>query len=354
MQRRIGRMSLAAFLFLLVAGTLGCNGAAEVVYEEDADQWGVDGLEGYEGDINELGKADSSRWKVMTREEFAAYLNKISVSRSIYRIQNHHTWLPDYNTMKKNTPARMMQGMYEYHTGSNGWDDIAQTLSTFPDGTIILGRDFNKTPIGIKGFNTGAVCIEHVGNFDKGKDEITAEQKKTIAFVNAALVKRFSIPLSTDNIVYHHWFDLNTGKRTDGTGSTKSCPGDNFFGGNTVDAAKANFVPAVKAELDNLGGSVSSSNPTSSSSSSTCWVGGQAGTCKAVSSCSGKATAGLCPGAANIQCCVEAPKPTVYGSCTANGRPGQCIATSACTTGAPVAGLCPGAANIQCCPLAMP
>ncbi|CAF4508104.1 unnamed protein product [Rotaria socialis] len=67
------------------------------------------------------------------------------------------------------------------------------------------------------------------------------------------------------------------------------------------------------------------------------------GTCIATSSCSGTSVAGLCPGAANIQCCI--PKGT---ACTANGKSGSCIATSSCA-GTSVAGLCPGAANIQCC-----
>ncbi|CAM4870755.1 unnamed protein product [Rotaria socialis] len=67
------------------------------------------------------------------------------------------------------------------------------------------------------------------------------------------------------------------------------------------------------------------------------------GTCIATSSCSGTSVAGLCPGAANIQCCI--PKGT---ACTANGKSGSCIAKSSCA-GTSVAGLCPGAANIQCC-----
>jgi hypothetical protein len=47
---------------------------------------------------------------------------------------------------------------------------------------------------------------------------------------------------------YHHWYDLNTGKRIakEGTGSTKTCPGTNFFGGNTVEAFKTGLLPLLK------------------------------------------------------------------------------------------------------------
>ncbi|CAF3193441.1 unnamed protein product [Rotaria sp. Silwood2] len=67
------------------------------------------------------------------------------------------------------------------------------------------------------------------------------------------------------------------------------------------------------------------------------------GTCISTASCTGRSVAGLCPGAADVQCCIP------QGSaCTANGRSGICISTTSCA-GTPVAGACPGAANIQCC-----
>jgi uncharacterized protein YraI len=61
--------------------------------------------------------------------------------------------------------------------------------------------------------------------------------------------KRFAIPLNTDRVVYHHWFNLSTGARTDGSGQTKSCPGTAFFGGNNVADAQRSFLPLVRAAL---------------------------------------------------------------------------------------------------------
>ncbi len=67
-------------------------------------------------------------------------------------------------------------------------------------------------------------------------------QADTIVGATAALLARFNLgPPTVDNIVYHHWSDLNTGDRTNGSGNTaKSCPGTTFFGGNTISACQTN------------------------------------------------------------------------------------------------------------------
>jgi len=62
--------------------------------------------------------------------------------------------------------------MKNYHL-SKSFSDIAQHFTTFPDGTILTGRSLEKTPAGISGFNSNAICIENLGNFDSGADVIT-------------------------------------------------------------------------------------------------------------------------------------------------------------------------------------
>ncbi|KAF9114070.1 hypothetical protein BGX27_000201 [Mortierella sp. AM989] len=75
---------------------------------------------------------------------------------------------------------------------------------------------------------------------------------------------------------------------------------------------------------------------------------GRTGKCAPTGSCSGISIAGLCPGPANIQCCVSGGS-TGGSSCTVgDGRTGKCISTSSCS-GTSVPGFCPGASNIQCC-----
>lgn len=184
---------------------------------------------------------------LMNRQEFKDWLFKTKFNRYIVRIQNHHTWEPSYNDFNNNHFS-LLNGMKSYHVDTMGYGDIAQNLTTFPDGLIAVCRSFELKPAGIYGANTAAICIENIGNFDS--DTMTDEQKKTIVFINAVLCQRFNLKPSTDTIVYHHWYDLNTGVRTNGSGSTKTCPGTMFFGGNTVEAANAYFIPLIKQFIE--------------------------------------------------------------------------------------------------------
>lgn len=79
-------------------------------------------------------------------------------------------------------------------------------------------------------------------------------QRNSILRATAALARKFELnPVTTNNIVYHHWYDLNTGERKNGLGTTKSCPGTGFFGGNQVQDCQQNFLPLVQQILDGAG-----------------------------------------------------------------------------------------------------
>ena len=182
---------------------------------------------------------------LLTRNEFKDWLSNTSFRRIIKIIQNHHTWKPSYAQFDGKNYFAQLEGMERSHN-ERGLGGIAQNITTFIDGLIAICRSFEEMPAGIKNANGGAICIEHLGNFDENGDIMTDEHRETIIFVNALLCLKFNIIPNTDFIVYHHWYDLNTGKRTDGTGSTKSCPGTNFFGGNTVEAARNNFIPLIQ------------------------------------------------------------------------------------------------------------
>jgi hypothetical protein len=187
-----------------------------------------------------------------TLAEFAKFLEK-PIGRTVTHVQNHHTLIPSYDDFDGSNHFKLLDGIKAAHL-ERGFKDIGENLTTFPDGTVAVCRPFEEDPACAKGANTGSICIENVGNFDKGRDRMKAAHRDCIVEVNALLCRRFKLKVSTDTILYHHWFDLVTGKRTGGSGNTKSCPGTNFFGGNGVGDCKASFLPLISASLAELVG----------------------------------------------------------------------------------------------------
>ncbi|MGM1044913.1 MAG: N-acetylmuramoyl-L-alanine amidase [Bacillota bacterium] len=199
---------------------------------------------------------------LLEKSEFREWLKKQAVTRSINRLQVHHTASPNYTTRRMvNGIAQQdhfvcLEGMRNYHIGME-YGATAQHLTIFEDGKVgvSLDRDFNKTPAGIKGSNTGAICIELIGYFDKGQDKMTDAQKQSVLHVYACLAEKLKLPINTNTIVYHAWY-TKTGKRLNDYKqgqSSKSCPGTGFWGdGNTIAAAKKNFLPQITQELHRL------------------------------------------------------------------------------------------------------
>lgn len=144
--------------------------------------------------------------------------------------QIHHTWKPNYATFyqtnidgtRRFTPEQLNTNMKTYHV-NKGWGDIAQHITTFPDGTILIGRDFMKKPVGIANRNTGAFCMEQLGDFDLGQDIITVNQRN----ITLRLIKYF-ISKGTKP-VFHRQF------------SSKTCPGTSLHLSGMVDASAYYF-----------------------------------------------------------------------------------------------------------------
>ena len=199
--------------------------------------------------------------------EVKSWLNNQSVSRSITRLQVHHMALPDYACWasdQKKTDPHLTRTINLDSYGKTQWGSndgkgkyIAQHFNVFPDGKITTGRSLNSNPIGISGWNSNAICVEIYGNFDKGQDSMTTAQRNAVIGLYGELCKRFKITPSSSTIRYHAWFtssgtylgDYKAGQ------SRKTCPGTNFFGGNTMAAFNANFLPAIKSYINN--GSIS-------------------------------------------------------------------------------------------------
>lgn len=196
--------------------------------------------------------------------EIGPWLKKQNVTRTISRLQVHHMDLPNYSTWEK-TDKKVFdephfgrtQSLNDYGKKTWNYSDghgkyIAQHFNVFPDGKITTGRHLNSTPIGIRGWNTNAICIEIYGDFDKGKDVMTAAQKKAVIALYGELCKRFKIKPSTSTIRPHCWFTAGgtyLGKY-DSSRSAKTCPGTNFMGYGCSTTGFAKFIKEVKAYVD--------------------------------------------------------------------------------------------------------
>lgn len=132
----------------------------------------------------------------------------------------HHTWKPAHSSFNGKNHISLQEGMKNFHINVNGWSDIGQHLTLMPDGLWVTGRPFDITPASIKGWNTGALAVEMLGNFDKpgtgvannlGYDKLDGKQKQEIL----KLIKYFGERFGYNNIVFHH----------EGPDVSKTCPG---------------------------------------------------------------------------------------------------------------------------------
>lgn len=208
----------------------------------------------------------------MSVNEFKGWLQKQG-NYNYTGIQIHHTAAPSYaNFYKANgtheDELTRQNNMKSYHVNTNGWDDIAQHFTIFPNGKIVTGRSLaNTTAIGIRGWNYNKICIEIYGNFDHGQDVMTNEQKQAVIAVYGELCKKFNITPSISTIRCHAWFTSGgsyLGTYVPGR-SAKTCPGTNFMGfGNSKEAIEKNFIPLVRNYIN----SGSTATPTQTSTPS--------------------------------------------------------------------------------------
>ena len=203
------------------------------------------------------------------------WLSKQKVTRKITRLQVHNTFLPDYTTWEK-TDKKVFsephfgraQSLDDYGKKTWGYSDghghyTAQNFTVFPDGKIIVSRNLNSKPIGIKGWNDGALCIEIYGNFDKGKDIMNTSQKKAVIYLYGELCKRFKIPVDTAHIRPHCHFTASgtyLGKY-DPNRSAKTCPGSNFWGDGCSPSGFNKFLADIKEYVN---GKETQDSPTAS------------------------------------------------------------------------------------------
>lgn len=114
--------------------------------------------------------------------EFDAWLEAQKIVRKISLVQQHHTYIPAYKHFNGSNHFQLCQSMENAHK-ERGFAEIAQNLTTFPDGKIMVCRNLNTIPAGIKGANSYGICIENVGNFEKRRDAMSTQQKECIVHI---------------------------------------------------------------------------------------------------------------------------------------------------------------------------
>lgn len=229
----------------------------------------------YESEINKILGDDTMKTaygftRFDTDEEFKNWLKNKSVTRKVTKLQIHHTGSPSYSNFFKSNGTHedeltRQKSMKSFHVNSRGMSDIAQHFTVFPNGKIVTGRSLNSNPAGITGWNTGAICVEIYGNFDKGQDTMKDAQKKAVIMLYGELCKKFKLTPSTNTIRCHAWFTSRGTYLGDyyPSKSRKSCPGTAFMGfGNSKSAIANNFIPLVKNYIS--GGTTSTSTSTAS------------------------------------------------------------------------------------------
>lgn len=213
-------------------------------------------------EVNEEVKTQNGFTLLENQKDVRNWLAKQKVSRKITKLQVHHMDLPNYSTWEK-TDKKLFSEPHFGRTqsldsyGKSKWGSgasdghghhIAQHFNVFPDGKITTGRNLNSTPIGIRGWNTGAICIEIYGCFDKGHDKMSSAQKEAVIYLYGELCKRFDIPVNTTHIRPHCWFTAGgtyLGKYNPDR-SAKTCPGTNFWGYGCSPEGFAHFIKDVR------------------------------------------------------------------------------------------------------------
>jgi len=147
-----------------------------------------------------------------TTKELIEYIRKFKFTRKLKQWHIHHTWEPDYSDFNGKNHDALQTAMRNYHMNTRGWSDIAQHFTLFPDGVWLLGRDLNKNPASISGWNDGAISVEMVGNFDIGHDKMTEAQKEAIYEMTEFMVKEMKLE------PHFHRDHPNAGKTCPGSG----------------------------------------------------------------------------------------------------------------------------------------
>jgi hypothetical protein len=170
----------------------------------------------------------TSPFAALTREDFAAAIDNFSWSRRVWRVDMHHTFVPDHARWREFGSAACCAAMQRHHVEERAFEDIAQHVTIAPDGLIWTGRDWNRTPASVGyGMNGGVFMFEAIGNFDVGCDRLEGAQYETVIAVIDIVQRRFALPVHA--LLFHR----------DVPQTDKTCPGSGVDKGAILRAVAA-------------------------------------------------------------------------------------------------------------------
>lgn len=171
-----------------------------------------------------------NKFKIIDFKQLKVILNEIDFRQ----LHIHHTWKPAHSSFNGKNHRELQLSMERFHVDVNGWDDIGQHLTLMPDGKWVSGRDLEKDPASIKGWNKNALAVELLGNFDLsntgqynslGYDKLQGGQRAEIL----KLIKYFGERFAYENIVFHR----------EGPNVKKTCPGTSLDKHRLIEDAKS-------------------------------------------------------------------------------------------------------------------
>ena len=151
----------------------------------------------------------------LTLEQFETMVDEFPWRRKITEVHVHHTFRPSHADFAARPGVQAIEGMFRFHTEERGFSDIAQHVTIDPRGRIWTGRNWNAAPASATGFNgnasAGPFMFEMIGNFDRGQDPWSGDQRDAAIRVIAKIQQRSGLPPSAFR--FHNEM------------SSKTCPG---------------------------------------------------------------------------------------------------------------------------------
>lgn len=164
-------------------------------------------------------------FKRYTIDEYMVYLQTFVDKVFFTEVHVHGTWMPDFATYYAESDKEdVIYNMWNFHTGTKGWADIAQHASIDPDGYIWAGRPLLTPPASATDHNDSdndgqhPFMFEMIGNFDKGRDILQGKQLNAAVRISAAILRLWKRPLSS----VHFHRDFTNLKTCPGSGIEKS------------------------------------------------------------------------------------------------------------------------------------